>query len=56
MSAYIKNKNAFSLNLDKKEHPQTSSFENTLNVNSPQNIKLSSKTGNNESLLDLKSI
>lgn len=54
MSAYIKNKNVFPLYLNKK-HPQTISFENTLNVNSPQIINLSSKIGNDESLLDLKS-
>ena len=53
MSAYIKNKNVFPLYLNKK-HPQTISFENTLNVNSPQIINLSSKIGNDESLLDLK--
>lgn len=54
MSAYIKNKNVFPLYLNKK-HPQTISFENTLHVNSPQIINLSSKIGNDESLLDLKS-
>ena len=47
MLAYIKNKNVSLLNLDKKEHLQTISFENILNVNSPQNVNLSTKFGNN---------
>ena len=47
MSAYIKNKNVSLLNLDKKEHLQTISSENILNVNSPQNVNLSTKFGNN---------
>ena len=55
MSAYIKNKSVSTLNLDKKEHLQTISFENTLNVNSPPSVNFSSKIGNNESLHDLKS-
>ena len=54
MSAYIENKNFPPLNLDRKEHLQTISIENTLNVNSPPNKNLSSKIGNNESLPDLK--
>ena len=37
----------FLLNLDKKEHLQTISSENILNVNSPQNVNLSTKFGNN---------
>ena len=55
MSAYIKNKNVSPSNLDKKEHLQTILFENNLNVNSPPNVTLSSKIGNNESLPNLKS-
>ena len=47
MLAYIKNKNVSLLNLDKKEHLQTISSENILNVNSPQNVNLSTKFGNN---------
>ena len=43
------------MKLNKKEHLQIVSFENTLNVNSPPNINLSSKIRNNESLPDLKS-
>ena len=54
MSACIENKNVFPLNLDKKEHFQTILFENNLNVNSPPNVNLSTKIGNNESLPDLK--
>ena len=43
------------MNLDKKEHLQTISFENTLNANSQPNVNLFRKIGNNESLPDLKS-
>ena len=50
MSAYIENKNVSPLNLDKKEHLQPISFENTLAVNAPPNVNLSTKIGNNESL------
>ena len=55
MSAYIENKNVYPLNLDKKEHLQTISFENTLNVNFLSNVNLSTKIGNHISLPDLKS-
>ena len=55
MSAYIENKNVSPMNLDKKEHLQTISFENTLNANSQPNVNLFRKIGNNESLPDLKS-
>ena len=55
MSVYIENKNISPLNLDKKEHLQTISYENALNDNSLPNINLSSKIGNNESLPYLKS-
>ena len=54
MSAYIENKNVYPLNLDKKEHLQTISFENTLNVNFLSNVNLSTKIGNHISLPDLK--
>ena len=53
MTAYIENKNVSPLNLDKKEHLRGISFDNTLNVNSPQNVNLSTKIGNNESLPEL---
>ena len=53
MLAHIENKNISPLNLDKKEHLQTFSFENILNVNSPPNVNLSTKIGNNDSLPDL---
>ena len=53
MTAYIENKNVSPLNLVKKEHLYVISFDNTLNVNSPQNVNLSPKFGNNESLPDL---
>ena len=55
MTGYIKNKNVSPLNLDKKEHLRGISFDNTLNVNSPPSVNLSTKMGNNESLPDLKS-
>ena len=55
MSAYIENKNVYPLNLGKKEHLQTISFENTKNVNSLPNVNLPTKIGNNKSLSDLKS-
>ena len=54
VSAYIENKIISLLNLDKKEHCQTISFENTLNVNFPPNVNLSTKIGNNELLPNLE--
>ena len=50
MSPYIENKIVSALNLYKKEHLQTISFENTLNLNSPPNVNRSTKFGKIESL------
>ena len=55
MSAYIESKNVTPLNQNEKEHLQTISFENNLNLNSPPNTNLSSKIETIESLSILKS-
>ena len=54
MSTNNENKNISPLNLDEKEYYQTISFENTLNVNYPPNVNLSTKIGNTELLPNLK--